>query len=118
MNTYDKGKLGEDTAVEYLLSKGYTIQSRNYRTPKGELDIVASAPDGTLVFVEVKAANSMKYGHPLFHVTPAKQRTITYMAQRYMYDHKISNRPCRIDLIGIYRDKIDHIPNAFFAPAM
>jgi len=115
MNTHEKGKIGENMAVEYLLTQGYTIEARNYRTRQGELDIVAVAPDGTLVFVEVKAAGSGVCGNPLYKVTPSKQRTIANMARRYMYERKITNRACRMDVIGIYQGKIDHIPNAFFA---
>jgi putative endonuclease len=114
MNTYEKGKIGEAKAVEYLLAQGYTVEQRNYRTKRGEIDIIATAPDGTLVFVEVKAVNSLGYGSPLFRVTLAKQKTIAYVARRYMYERKITNRPCRMDVIGIYHDKIDHIPNAYF----
>jgi Holliday junction resolvase-like predicted endonuclease len=32
-----------------------------------------------------------------------------------MHERKIVNQACRMDVIGIYRGKIDHIPNAFFA---
>jgi putative endonuclease len=115
MNTHDKGRIGEDAAVEYLLTQGYTVETRNYRTRQGELDIVAIAPDGTLVFVEVKAAASRAYGNPLYKVTLAKQKTIAYMAKRYMHERKITNRACRMDVIGIWQGKIDHIRNAFFA---
>ncbi|MDR0331489.1 MAG: YraN family protein [Chitinispirillales bacterium] len=115
MNTHEKGRIGEDRAVEYLLARGYAIEARNYRTKHGELDIVATAPDGTLVFVEVKAADSLSRGNPLFKVTPSKRRTIAGMAKRYMYERKIAARACRIDVIGIYRGKIDHIVNAFWA---
>jgi len=101
-------------AVKYLLSQGYTVEARNFRTRYGEIDIVAVAPDGTLVFVEVKAATSAGCGNPLFRVTPAKQRTIAGMAKRYMYDRKLIGRACRMDVIGVYRGKIDHIPNAFW----
>lgn len=48
------GKLGENLACDYLKSKKYRIIERNYRKPWGELDIVALAPDKTLVFIEVK----------------------------------------------------------------
>ncbi|MDR3011871.1 MAG: YraN family protein [Chitinispirillales bacterium] len=115
MNTHEKGKAGEDMAVEYLLARGYVIEARNYRTKKGELDIVAVAPDGTLVFVEVKAARSAGCGNPLYRITQAKKKTMISMAQWYMYERQITNRPCRMDVIGIYGGKVDHIPNAFFA---
>jgi putative endonuclease len=114
MNTREKGTAGEDAAAEYLLSRGYTVQARNYRTKRGEIDIIAVAPDGTLAFVEVKAAASGSCGNPLFKITPSKQRTIIDTARRYMHERGITNRACRMDVIGIYRGKIDHIPNAFF----
>jgi len=114
MNTHEKGKIGEDRAAAYLLDHGYTIQTRNFRTRYGEIDIVAIAPDGTIVFVEVKSANTTSCGNPLYKVTPAKQRTIAGMAKRYMYDRKLIGRACRMDVIGIYLGKIDHIPNAYW----
>jgi len=115
MNTREKGNAGEDAAADYLLANGYTIEARNFRTKSGEIDIVAVAPDGTLVFVEVKAARSAGCGNPIFRITQAKQRTIINMAKRYMYDRGFTNKPCRMDVIGIQNGKIDHIRNAFFA---
>ncbi len=54
----ETGKLGEDLATQYLKGKGYRVIERNYRKPWGELDIIAYAEDGTLVFVEVKTVTS------------------------------------------------------------
>jgi len=48
------GQIGEDLACKYLSRKGYRVLERNYRKPWGEIDIIAKAPDRTLVFVEVK----------------------------------------------------------------
>ena len=48
------GKKGENLACAYLVEKGYRILERNFRRQWGELDVVAIAPDKTLVFVEVK----------------------------------------------------------------
>ncbi len=50
----ETGRYGEDLASEYLAKRGYELLARNDRRPWGELDIVAKAPDRTLVFVEVK----------------------------------------------------------------
>ncbi len=50
----DLGSFGEDLACKYLVDKGYKIIERNFRKPWGEIDIIAKAPDKTLVFVEVK----------------------------------------------------------------
>ena len=54
----ETGKLGEDLATQYLRGKGYRIIDRNYRKPWRELDIIAYAEDGTLVFIEVKTVTS------------------------------------------------------------
>lgn len=115
MHTRDRGKQGEDSAVEYLITKGYSILSRNYQTKNGEIDLVAQDPDNTIVFVEVKSARSMKMGNPLYWVTPAKQKRLVGVARRFIYEHKLSNKPCRFDVISIVNGKIDHISNAFFA---
>ena len=59
MENLSIGQLGEDIACEFLLNKKYRVIARNYRRKWGELDIVTKAPDGTLVFIEVK---TMKAG--------------------------------------------------------
>ncbi len=53
------GKLGENIATQYLKRKGYKIVKRNYRKKWGELDVVALAPDKTLVLVEVKTVSGI-----------------------------------------------------------
>ena len=113
MNTHEKGDWGEDLAVKYLLSNGYSVVCRKYRSRRGEIDCVAKDPDGTLVFLEVKSARTSKYGNPLTWVTIPKQKTMAKVAMQYMKEHKLSQTPCRFDVIGIVGEKIDHIKNAF-----
>ena len=113
MNTRQKGSTGEHDAVEFLISEGYTIISRNYQTRRGEIDCIARDPDGVLVFVEVKSARGSSCGHPLSWVTPSKQKTIARLARRFLAEHKITGTPCRFDVIAIYKGKIDHLRNAF-----
>lgn len=48
------GLSAESRAAAYLIAKGYRIVARRFRTPVGEIDIVARRRD-VLVFVEVKA---------------------------------------------------------------
>jgi putative endonuclease len=114
-NTRQKGRLGENEAAEFLISNGYSIISRNYQTKRGEIDCIAEDPAGTLVFLEVKAAASDYFGHPAFWVNRAKQRKIASMARLYLAEHGITRRPCRFDVITIFKGKIDHIKNAFLA---
>ena len=49
-----RGQLSEYFAALYLLCKGYRVLAIRYRTPLGEIDIVARRKD-LAVFVEVKA---------------------------------------------------------------
>src|SRR5262249_22180122 len=49
------GKLGEKVALKYLINRGYRILAQNYRIRADEIDLIAKAADGTLVFVEVKS---------------------------------------------------------------
>jgi putative endonuclease len=113
MNTREKGNRGEDSAVEYLLSNGYSIISRNFQSRGGEIDCIAEAPEGTLVFIEVKTGSSGSYGHPFYRITRGKQRKIISMAQQYLAEHDITNKPCRFDVIAIVNNKIEHLKNAF-----
>ena len=112
MHTREKGRAGEDIAIEHLLTRGYTIIARNYQTRHGEIDCVAQDPDGVLVFVEVKACSGGRYGHPLFKVNRAKQRQLAAMASHYCARHCVSG-PRRFDVIAIERGKLTHLRNAF-----
>jgi putative endonuclease len=112
-DTRKKGREGEDAAAEYLLGQGYTIVSRNHQTRAGEIDCIARDPDGVLVFVEVKFSRGGPV-HPVFWVTPAKQRQLVRMARAYLAFHQ-ARSACRFDVIAISGGKIDHIRNAFLA---
>ena len=48
------GLSAESRAAAFLMAKGYRILAKRFRTPHGEIDIVARRRN-TLIFVEVKA---------------------------------------------------------------
>ena len=52
------GLSAESRAAAYLIAKGYRIAARRFRTPFGEVDIVARR-GRVLIFVEVKARNKL-----------------------------------------------------------
>jgi len=97
------GKEGEKAAVKFLKKRGYRIIEKNYRNKSGEIDIVAEQ-DQVLVFVEVKSRTDGEYGEPLEAVTPHKQRKIGQVAKGFMIQHRIQNRDCRFDVVGIKGD--------------
>ena len=112
------GKTGEDLACAELAQRGYKIIARRYRQRGGEIDIIAK--DGaTWVFVEVKARDSHEFGEAAEAVTPYKRRRIARLAMDYVMRHRLSNCPCRFDVVAIHFDagetRIEVFQNAFDA---
>jgi len=94
------GKMGEDLACRELERRGYAIVARRYRRRGGELDIVAR--DGpTLVFVEVKTRDGRWFGGAAEAVTGLKRRRIVQLALEYLMRHRLSECPCRFDVVSI-----------------
>jgi putative endonuclease len=94
------GKRGEELACRELTRRGYAILARRYRTRFGEIDIVCR--DGrALVFVEVKARQSRRYGSAIEAVTNRKQRRVAAMALDYLARAGLLDAPCRFDVVSI-----------------
>ena len=109
------GKAGEDRAAKFLTSQGYRILERNYRTPHGEIDLIA-LHQGTIVFVEVKTRTSDAFGAPELAVTPQKQRRMVNSALGYIKYRKLHQVPCRFDVVAIStaaEQELSLIQNAF-----
>ena len=94
------GMRGEDLASAALEDLGYAVLHRRYRTRYGELDIVAQ-DRGVLVFVEVRARASGRFGHPAESVTVQKQRRVAAMAQSYLGLETAGDRVCRFDVVSV-----------------
>jgi putative endonuclease len=94
------GIVGEELAAAALAARGYAILERRYATERGEIDIIAEDGD-TLVFVEVRARATGEFGRAAESVTVAKQRQVTRMAIDYLTRHRITNRPCRFDVVAV-----------------
>ncbi len=115
MTSFKKGPHYEKKALEYLLEQRYVLRETNYRSPWGEIDLIVEdvrSHPHTLVFVEVKFRESLRFGAPLEAVSMGKQRKILRSAQAYLnqYPHQ---GPCRFDVIGILGNHIEHLEHAF-----
>ena len=106
------GKTGEELAVGELVRRGYAIVAQRYRTPCGEIDIIAEHR-GVVVFVEVKARASAEFGTAAEAVTPWKQRRLTRMARDYLTRQQVVDRPCRFDVVAIMLDRAEPIIEVF-----
>lgn len=103
MNRQNLARLGEEKAKQYLLSKGYKILEKNFRSRYGEIDIVALDKD-TLVFVEVKTRYSEEYGKPEEAITKRKLHLVARTGQFYKLTHKNLPDLLRIDAVLIEMD--------------
>ena len=98
------------------MRRGYRLVERNYRTRRGEIDLIVRQDD-TLVFVEVKLRRGTGFGDPLEAVTPRKQATLRYLAERYLADREPDFDTVRFDVVGILashnKPRIQHVEDAF-----
>ncbi len=78
------GLSAESRAAVYLLARGYRILARRFRTPHGEIDIVAKKSN-LIAFIEVKARDSLD--DAAYAVTPRQQARIVNAAQVWLMAH-------------------------------
>ena len=115
----ETGQKGEDLAADFLAQKGWNIVERNWRSGRGEIDLIAWAHEKLLVFVEVKTRASEGFGGPEGSIDAKKQDLLLRAAGAYMesidYGWEI-----RFDVVAIILRQgkvleIRHIEDAFYA---
>ena len=110
------GKIGEDEAIAYLKSKGYSILHRNWRSGKFEIDIIAENEE-YLVVVEVKSRKDGYLLHPVDSVGKSKMRNVILAAEKYIFENDVQ-KETRFDVISVVvrpqgQFRIEHIEDAF-----
>lgn len=111
MNTKELARSGEDAAVALLVERGYQIVGRNVRMPGGEIDVVAR--DGeTIVFIEVKARQSHRYGSAVGAVDARKRRTLRKLAAEWMQLFAPRSH-ARFDVVAADGARLAHYRDAF-----
>ena len=106
------GLSAESRAAAYLIAKGYRIVARRWRSPVGEVDIVARRRQ-VLVFVEVKARDRLDDAAE--SVTERQQRRIAAAAAAWLAEHP-NDAACdiRFDAVLVAPGRLPrHIPAAF-----
>ena len=116
MNTKITGNEGELRAATYLESKGFKIIERNWRTNRGEIDIIAFKND-VLVFVEVKTLPNGTLDMIQRELNYQKRERILKTSKRFLLKHReYNNSYVRFDVIVIDMPGLEpvyHIENAF-----
>jgi len=113
----DSGKLAEELAAKWLVSKGYELLETNYRYKHAEIDVILKFK-GLLIFVEVKFRSGTGYGFAEEFVDSAKRKLVIKAADNYIYE-KDWHKDIRFDIVGVYKDKygnvnFKHFEDAFY----
>jgi putative endonuclease len=108
---FQTGLSAETQAAAVLIAKGYRILARRFRTPHGEIDIVARRRN---LLVEVKARASLD--DAAYAVTPRQQARIV-AAQVWLMAHpEHAGYDLRFDAMLIAPRRLPrHLPAAFDA---
>ncbi len=106
------GSEAEDAALAHLVAHGCRLETRNYRSRFGEIDLIVRE-GATLVFVEVRKRSRHDFGGAAASITASKQAKLLTTARQYLAQLG-REVPCRFDAVLI--DGAGHIEwlrNAF-----
>ncbi len=108
------GLSAESRAAMLLLAKGFRILARRWKSPVGEIDIIARRR-GLLVFVEVKARERLD--DAAWSVTDRQRARIVAAAEAWLAAHADERiRDIRFDAVLVAPSRLpQHIPAAFDA---
>ncbi len=98
MTSYTTGIRAEETACNYLQSKGYMLLQQRFKSPYGEVDLVMR-DKGVLVAVEVKYRKSLHDGH--YSISSKQQRRVSDALVWYASQHNLSQVEMRCDVVLI-----------------
>lgn len=109
---YRRGTRGEGLAAAFLRLKGYRIVAKRFKTPVGEIDLIAKKRN-TLVFVEVKARGRADEG--LEAITPRQQGRVRRAAEYFIAAHPgLAALDMRFDAVVVLsRFRARHLPDAW-----
>jgi len=99
------GNTGEQLAEKFLKLRGLEILERNFHTKEGEVDLIAREGE-MIIFVEVKARRSSKFGTALESVDESKLEKIEAAGCKFLQDNSLENAEWRIDVIAIDGGKL------------
>ena len=111
------GELGERAAKSFLKRKGLKFLTANFRSERGEIDLVFRDAD-CLVFIEVKTRSSEDRVRPARAVDARKRRLLSQTALDYL--RLLDNPPVKIrfDIVEVLLEQgavreVRHLPNTF-----
>ena len=109
---------GEAAAADHLREQGYRILAANLRVGDDEADLLALAPTGALVVVEVKTRAGP--WHPEDRVDQVKRHRLVRLATALSREPAWSDRMLQFDVVAVEAPpsaplRVLHYPHAFDA---
>lgn len=97
-----QGIAAEKHVAQTIQKNGFIILEYNYRTSRGEIDLIAKQDDA-VVFIEVKMRQNPLFD-PALAITVAKQKRIIFAAKQYLAAHEyLLAYTCRFDVALVER---------------
>jgi putative endonuclease len=95
------GADAEQLAQNYLQQQGLQLVAKNFRTPRGEIDLIMR-DNAYLVFVEVRFRQRSDFGSAEESITQQKCQRLTAAALAYMQSQKLTDKlNARFDAVAI-----------------
>jgi len=94
------GRRGERLAADYLTAAGHRVVDRNWRCPRGELDLVTIDRE-QVVAVEVKTRTSLDFGHPFEAIGPRKLQRLHRLAWAWCAANGMRGVRVRVDAVAV-----------------
>ncbi len=107
-----RGRWGEDLAQRWYAERGYEVLDRNWRCAGGEIDLVVRTAM-TVVFVEVKARASNRFGEASAAVDGRKQQRVRLAGLRWLTTHPEHHGDLRFDVVAVTGTKLEVIEAAY-----
>ncbi|WP_193759843.1 YraN family protein [Burkholderia sp. USMB20] len=108
------GATFEQRARQFLERRGLAFVAANVTMRGGELDLVMRTPDGTLVFVEVRARRSTRHGGAAASIGWRKRRRLVAAALHFWVRHG-AGAACRFDVVAFEAGRLEWLRDAFRA---
>lgn len=103
MPTGARGRFGRNAelaAARWYRNFGYRVVATNWRCRHGEIDLIVALGD-TVVFVEVKARSTSRFGTGAEAVDWRKQRKVRAVARYWLIDQKQHYPELRFDVVDV-----------------
>ena len=104
----NRGRFGENIAVNFLLQKGYKIIRRNWHSGKAEIDVVAFDTNAkSVVFVEVKLRSASADIPGYYAVNARKKKLLRVACMSFVRSFLKQDASFRFDIIEIRTDPLN-----------